>query len=212
MVKFTTIRLIFTLSSSRGWLIQQIDVNNVFLNGDLEEAIYLVQPKGFEDLKYPSYIYKLNKSLYGLKQAPRAWYDKLRKFLIALGFRRSTSDFSLFHKNSARFFASYIGLCGRHSCYWDFSQVVVIVIHPLNSEFALKTLGEVHYFLGLEVHKVAGEFHFLQAQYVHDLLDRHNLLDCNPASTPMTCATKLSKIGGVIMDNPTVYQSAVGAL
>lgn len=59
---------------------------------------------------------------------------------------------------------------------------------------------------------MVGEFHLLQAQYIHDLLDHHNLLDCNPASTPMTCAPKLSKTGGVMLDNLTIYRSAVGAL
>lgn len=94
VVKFSTIELIFALAATRNWKVQQLDINNAFLNGDLEEDIYMVQPKGFEDPLYPSYVCKLDKTLYGLKQAPRAWYDKLnwssRKQLVVT---RSSAEF-----------------------------------------------------------------------------------------------------------------------
>lgn len=96
VVKFSTIRLVFALAATRKWKIQQLDVNNAFLNRDLHEDIYMTQPKGFEDPLYPSYVCKLDKALYGLKQAPRAWYDKLKGYLLELHFQRSTSDVSLF--------------------------------------------------------------------------------------------------------------------
>lgn len=96
VVKFTTIRMIFTLAATRAWTVQQIDINNVFLNGDLEEDIYMEQPKQFEDPNFPHYVGKLDKSLYGLKEVHRVWCDKLRSYLLTLGFQRS--DFSLFFK------------------------------------------------------------------------------------------------------------------
>lgn len=86
------------------------------------------------------------------------------------------------------------------------------MLFTLNAEFALKTLSKVNYFLGIEVQKVAGEFYLLQVLYITDILDRHDLLDCNPVPTPMLCNTKLSKSSDVLLDNPTIYRNAIGAL
>jgi histone deacetylase 1/2 len=81
---------------SRGWCLRQLDVQNAFLHGVLEEEVYMKQPPGFEDTKTPGYICKLDKAIYGLKQAPRAWYSRLSSKLITLGFVPSKSDMSLF--------------------------------------------------------------------------------------------------------------------
>ena len=96
VVKPTTIRIILTLALSKGWLVRQLDVNNAFLNGDLQEEVFMVQPEGFEDPQHPSFVCRLNKSLYGLKQAPRAWFDKLQQSLVSFGFASAKSDQSLF--------------------------------------------------------------------------------------------------------------------
>jgi len=78
VVKAPIIRVLFALAVHFGWDIQQVDINNVFLNGELVEDVYMTQPTGFVDSNFPSYVCKLKKSLYGLKQAPRAWYLKLK--------------------------------------------------------------------------------------------------------------------------------------
>ena len=75
-----------------------MDVKSAFLNGELEEEVYVQQPPGFEDPKFPNFVYKLLKALYGLKQAPRAWYDTLSEFLLKHGFTRGTIDKTLFYK------------------------------------------------------------------------------------------------------------------
>ena len=73
-----------------------MDVKTSFLNGYLQEEVYVKQPPGFEDSKYPDHVYILDKALYGLKQAPRAWYDRLAQFLLANGYRRGAIDRTLF--------------------------------------------------------------------------------------------------------------------
>lgn len=100
VVKSATHRLVFSIAATSGWFVKQIDVFNAFLNGELEDKIFMSQPVDFVDSSYPDYVYKLHKSLNRLKQAPRARYDKLKSFLFELGFQRSESDFSLFYKNS----------------------------------------------------------------------------------------------------------------
>lgn len=85
VVKSTTIRLVFTLAATRKWSVQQIDVTNAFLNGDLEDTIYMYRPVSFVDKQFPGHVCKLQKSLYGLKQAPKAWYNKLKSCFIGAG-------------------------------------------------------------------------------------------------------------------------------
>ncbi|XP_073260714.1 uncharacterized protein [Populus alba] len=96
VVKSVTIRTVLSIAVNNKWPLQQLDVNNAFLHGQLQETIFMVQPPGFIDSTLPSHICRLKKSLYGLKQAPRAWYQELRTSLLQLGFQQSKSDSSLF--------------------------------------------------------------------------------------------------------------------
>jgi hypothetical protein len=96
VVKAATIRLILSIAVSRGWSLRQLDVQNAFLHGYLEE-VYMQQPPGYEDKTHPNYVCKLDKALYGLKQAPRAWYARLCKRVQALKFVPSKADTSLFY-------------------------------------------------------------------------------------------------------------------
>jgi histone deacetylase 1/2 len=97
VVKAATIRIILSIAVSRGWSLRQLDVQNAFLHGILEEEVYMLQPPGYADKTHPSYVCKLDKALYGLKQAPRAWYARLCQRLESLGFQASKADTSLFY-------------------------------------------------------------------------------------------------------------------
>jgi histone deacetylase 1/2 len=99
IVKAATIRLILSIAVSKGWFLRQLDVQNAFLHGVLEEEVYMYQPPGYINKSHPSYVCKLNKALYGLKQAPRAWYARLCTKLMKLGFLPSKADTSLFYYN-----------------------------------------------------------------------------------------------------------------
>lgn len=97
VIKPLTLRIMFSLAATHGWKVQQIDINNAFLNGKLKETMFIQQPKGFQDKSRPSHVCQLDKALYGLKQAPKAWYDTLKSFLVQYGFVNSSSDHCLFH-------------------------------------------------------------------------------------------------------------------
>jgi len=98
VARLEAIRLLLSYAVNHGIILYQMDVKSAFLNGVIEEEVYVKQPPGFEDLKYPDYGYKLKKSLYGLKQAPRAWYDRLGNFLIKNDFKRGQVDTTLFRR------------------------------------------------------------------------------------------------------------------
>lgn len=95
VVKAATIRLVLSIVVSQRWSLRQLDVQNAFLHGVLEEEVYMRQPPGYQDKRFPDYVCKLDKALYGLKQAPRAWYHRLSAKLQELGFKPSKGDTSL---------------------------------------------------------------------------------------------------------------------
>ena len=97
VIKASTIRIVLTIAVSRGWDIQQIDINNAFLNGILQEEVFMFQLEGFFYSTRPQHVCKLRKPLYGLKQAPRTWFEKLKGALLSWGFQNSVSDSSLFY-------------------------------------------------------------------------------------------------------------------
>jgi histone deacetylase 1/2 len=96
VVKPTSIRLLLSMALSQGWHLRQLDIQNAFLHGILEEEVFMRQPPGFEDPTHTGYLCRLDKALYGLKQAPRAWHARLCSVLTSLGFTPSTADTSLF--------------------------------------------------------------------------------------------------------------------
>jgi hypothetical protein len=96
VVKFTTIHVLLSLAVTQGWHMRQLNIDNAFLHGYLEEEVYMVQPPGFVDPAHPQHVCKLEKSLYGLKQAPRAWFARLSGKLQELGFVPSISSLASF--------------------------------------------------------------------------------------------------------------------
>ena len=148
VVKAPTIRVLFTLVVTFGWDIQQVNIDNAFLNEDLTEEVYMSQPEGFIDARYPSHVCKLRKSLYDLNQAPRAWYTKLRVVLQSWGLVRVVSDASLFIIHTSQFVSFALVYVDDILITGSNSTALGDFIYDLDTNFALKTLGSVHYFLG----------------------------------------------------------------
>lgn len=185
VVKPITIRLIITLALTNNWELFQLDVNNVFLNGLLEETVYMVQPPGFE-VEDKSLVCKLNKALYGLKQAPRQWFDRLKITLIQFGFQASKCDPSLFmykHQAHTIFLLVYVDdiiLTGSSS------SLIQQITTQLNSTFSLKQLGQLDYFLGIEIKYLPdGSLLMTQSKYVRDLLHRTHMAEAHSIPSPM---------------------------
>jgi histone deacetylase 1/2 len=212
VVKPVTIRIILTLALSFKWDIQQIDINNAFLNGLLQEEVYMTQPPGFVH-QDQTLVCKLQKALYGLKQAPRAWYERLTQTLVQFGFRSSKCDPSLFiytHKGITLYVLVYVDdilLTGSSS------TILHDIIHKLNSKFSLKHMGKPDYLLGIEVKNLSnGNILLTQSKYIRDLLHRANMAEAKGITTPMVSNLKLSKFGTDTLPDPSEYRSIVGAL
>jgi hypothetical protein len=154
VVKMSTIRIILSIAVSKGWSMRQLDVQNAFLHGVLDEEVYMKQPPGYVDKTKPNYVCKLDKALYGLKQAPRAWYARLSNKLVTLGFHTSKADTSLFYFNKGSITVFVLVYVDDIIVVSSSSEATTSLLNELKKDFALKDLGELHYFLGMEVTKV----------------------------------------------------------
>ena len=209
VAKPVTIRILLTLAVQSNWFLHQLDVSNAFLHGVLKENVYMTQPSGFVDQDYPDYVCHLKKSLYGLKQAPRAWFEKLQSALISLGFHASQSDHSLFIIQQpvlvlVLVYVDDIIVTGPSSSHCN------NVISKLSDLFPVKDLGDLHYFLGLEVQRSSSGIFIHQSKYVLDLLKRSHMDGAKPCTTPLGSA-KLD-LSGPLLSDPAEYRSLVGAL
>eukprot|EP00253_Pinus_taeda_P024839 PITA_24839 len=190
-----------------------MDIKTAFLHGSIKEEVYVEQPEGFKIHDLKSHVCRLKKSLYGLKQAPRAWYEKIDSYLMKLGFTRSEADPNLYFKvedDKPLILVLYIDdlfLIGAdpliHKCKRE-----------LASEFEMKDLGLMHYFLGLEVWQNPGEIFLSQGKYVVKILDRFGMVDYKPVTTPMELDfKKLSgNVVGPVLQNATEYHQLIRAL
>jgi hypothetical protein len=212
VIKPTTVRTVLSLAISAGWAIRQIDVNNAFLHGTLSEDVFMSQPPGFSHPQFPQHICKLRKALYGLKQAPRAWFSRLSNRLLELGFYGAKSDSSLFTFKSAAFTMFILIYVDDIIITCSHAPAIEELLSLLQSDFSIKDLGALHFFLGIEVVGTPGSSLLSQQRYILDILHRTKMVAAKPVSSPMSTATSLSAFEGASFEDPTLYRSTVGAL
>lgn len=212
VIKHASIRLVLGLAVAQDWALKQLDVNNAFLQGDLDEEVYMTQPPGFIDKDRPDHVCRLRKAIYGLKQAPRAWYKALSDALISVGFVNSLADASLFVLCSGRlviYILIYVDdIIVTGNC---FPEIIKFIKH-LSSRFSLKDLGDLSYFLGMEAHRTSTGLHLTQTKYITDLLAKTKMTEAKPVATPMCSTQVLTQKGGVSLSDPLTFRAIVGSL
>ena len=182
-----------------------MDVKISFLNGVVEEEVYVEQPLGFKTHDQQTHVCKLKKYLYGLKQAPRTWYGRIDSFLMSLGFTKSIADPNLYFKvedGKHAIFLLYVDdlfLIGEE-------ELIIDSKRKLTVEFEMNDLGTTHYFLGLKVWQKLGEIILSQGKYVVDILKRFRMMDCKSMSTPMMINMKLFSDTTSGKINATIYR------
>ncbi|PKU87366.1 Retrovirus-related Pol polyprotein from transposon TNT 1-94 [Dendrobium catenatum] len=170
VAKMVTIRMLITVALNRNWKVTQLDVSNAFLHGELEDEVYMKQPRGFEDAQHPTHVCKLRKSIYGLKQSPRQWFHKLTRFLLQLGFSFSKADPSLLqlkHHDTTVFILIYVDdilVTGNDQ------ELIQHILQRLNSVFSLKQSGDISLYLGIQVIKTNFGYFLSQSHYAHELV------------------------------------------
>lgn len=213
VAKLNTIRVLLSLAVNLDWALHQLDFKNAFLNGDSEEEVYMEIPSGLETRSNINKVCKLKKSLYGLKQSPQAWFDRFTKAVKRNGFSQCQSDHTLFVKHSLEgkvaiiiVYVDDIILTGDHE------EELCKLKNFLAKEFELKNLGNLKYFLGMEIARSKKGIAVSQRKYVLDLLKETGMLGCKPAETPMDHTIKLGRKEGSVPVDKGRYQRLVGKL
>uniref|UniRef100_A0A2N9G7D2 Integrase catalytic domain-containing protein n=1 Tax=Fagus sylvatica TaxID=28930 RepID=A0A2N9G7D2_FAGSY len=210
VARITSVRSLLAIAAVHQWPLFQMDVKNVFLNGDLTEEVYMQAPPGYSDC--PDKVCLLRRALYGLKQAPRAWFAKFSSIVHQFGFSSSSHDTALFIRRSDKgmillllYVDDMIITGDDHSGISDFKLF-------LHQQFEMKDLGHLSYFLGLEVSSDSTGYYLSQAKYASDLLSRAGLTDTKVVSTPLEMNARLTPLDGTPLSDATLYRQLVGSL
>ena len=220
VVRFSSLRAILALAAAKDYEVHQMDVKTAFLNGDLDEVIYMHQPDGHRASGgEEQHVWQLQKSLYGLKQAGRAWNKTMDAALIDLGFRPAHSDSCVYVMQGGDVVMYLLVYVDDLLLVANDTARLDSVKAQLSSRFEMKDMGEAQFILGVQIRRDRANrrLYLSQAEYVRTVLERFNMLDCKPVASPMATGVKLLKAGpadtsdgGDMRDTP--YASAVGAL
>ncbi|CAL2243576.1 unnamed protein product [Prunus armeniaca] len=207
-----TVHVLLSLAANRDWPLLQFDVKNVFLHGDLKEEIYMDLPPGIPVTSKKGVVGKLRKSLYGLKQSPRAWFGRFAAFIKKFEYVQSNSDHILFLKRHKGKLTALIIYVDDMIVTGD-DQAEMQNLHKyLASEFEMKSLGDLKYFLGIEVARSKHGIFLSQRKYILDLLAETGMLDCKPIDTPSEQNHKLGLYPDQVPTDKERYQRLVGKL
>ncbi|GKE55122.1 putative ribonuclease H-like domain-containing protein, partial [Tanacetum coccineum] len=212
VARIEAIRLFLAYASFKDFVVYQMDVKSAFLYGKIEEEVYVCQPPGFEDPEFPDIVYKVEKALYGLHQAPRAWYDTLSTYLLDNGFQRGQIDKTLFIKRvkgDILLVQVYVddiifGSTKKELCT-EFEKL-------MHKKFQMSSMGELSFFLGLQVTQKDDGIFINQDKYVDEILKKFGFSTIKTASTPMETSKPLLKDAEAKDVDVHLYRSMIGSL
>ncbi|GJX22700.1 putative ribonuclease H-like domain-containing protein [Tanacetum coccineum] len=212
VARIEAIRIFLAFASYMGFIVYQMDVKSAFLYGTIDEEVYVSQPPGFIDPKFPKKVYKVVKALYGLHQAPRAWYATLSAFLEKSGYRRGTIDKTLFIKRDKKdimLVQVYVDdiIFGSTKKSWcdEFEAL-------MKSRFQMSSMGELTFFLGLQVKQKEDGIFISQDKYVAEILKKFDFMSVKTASTPIETQKPLVKDEEAADVDVHLYRSMIVSL
>ncbi|GJS28607.1 putative ribonuclease H-like domain-containing protein [Tanacetum coccineum] len=211
VARIQAIRLILAYASFMNFIVYQIDVKSAFLYGTIEEEVYVCQPLGFKDPEFPIKVYKADKALYGLHQAPRACYENVSTYLLENRFRRGTIDKTLFikkDKDDIMLVQVYVddiifGSTKKSLCT-EFEQM-------MHKRFQISSMGELTFFLGLQVKQKDDGIFISQDKYVADILKKFDFATLKTTSTPIETNKALLKDEEAADVDVHLYRSMIGS-
>ncbi|GJY33546.1 retrovirus-related pol polyprotein from transposon TNT 1-94 [Tanacetum coccineum] len=212
VARLESIRILLAYACALDFKLFQMDVKSAFLNGFINKEVYMAQLLGFIDFEKPDHVYKLKKALYGLKQAPKAWYDRLKAFLIKHEYKMEMVDNTLFTKKKSSnliIVQIYVDDIIFGSTCQDMCDEFAKIMHD---EFEMSMMGELNFFLGLQIKQMEDGIFFNQSKYIKEMLKKFGLEDSKPMKTPMSFDTKLTKDEECKSVDSTKYRGMIGSL
>ncbi|GJV25047.1 retrovirus-related pol polyprotein from transposon TNT 1-94 [Tanacetum coccineum] len=212
VARLKSIRILLAYACALDFKLFQMDVKSSFLNGFINEEVYMAQPPGFIDFEKPDHVYKLKKALYGLKLAPKAWYDRLKAFLSKHEYKMGMVDNTLFTKKKRSnliIVQIYVDDIIFGSTCQDMCDEFAKIMHD---EFEMSMMGELKFFLGLQIKQMEDGIFFNQSKYIKEMLKKFGLEDSKPMKTLMSSDTKLTKDEECESVDSTKYQGMIGSL
>nr|GEZ62540.1 retrovirus-related Pol polyprotein from transposon TNT 1-94 [Tanacetum cinerariifolium] len=208
--RLESIRILLAYACALDFKLFQMDVKSAFLNGFINEEVYVAQPPGFIDFEKPDHVYKLKKALYGLKEAPKAWYDRLKAFFIKHEYKIGMVDNTLFTKKKSSHLIIvqiYVNdIIFGYSCQEMCDEFAKI----MHDEFELSMMDELNFFLGLQIKQMKDGIFSNQSKYIKEMLKKFGLEDSKPMKTPMSSDTKLTKDEECESVDSTKYRGMIG--
>ncbi|XP_034707553.1 uncharacterized mitochondrial protein AtMg00810-like [Vitis riparia] len=204
--------MLLALTAQKGWKTYQLDVKYAFLNGYLQEEIYVEHPEGFQVKGQEEKVYLLKKALYGLKQTPRAWYNRIDEHLQSLEFVKSPREATLYVKGTdanlivVSVYVDDLLVTGSNEKLVEEFKVEMLEV------FEMTDLGLMSYFLGMEVKQDHDGVFISQKKYAKEILNKFHMEDCKRTSTPMNQKEKFSKDDGAEKVDESQYRSLIGCL
>nr|GEU94108.1 retrovirus-related Pol polyprotein from transposon TNT 1-94 [Tanacetum cinerariifolium] len=211
IARLESIRILLAYACALDFKLFQMDAKSAFLNGFINEKVYMAQPPGFIDFEKPDHVYKLNKALYGLKQAPKAWYDRLKTFLIKHEYKIGMVDNTLVTKKKSLnliIVQIYVDIIFDSTCQ-DTCDEFAKIIHD---EFEMSMMGELNLFFGLQIKQMKDGIFFNQSKYIKEMFKKFGLEDSKLMKTPMSSDTKLTKDEECESVDSTKYRGMIGSL
>lgn len=212
VAKMNTIRVIIALATQNRWKLHQMDVKNAFLNGTLDEDIYMSQPEGFVDKKFPNKVCYLKKSLYGLKQAGRQWNLTLDRFFAQGNFTRSLADTTVYIKREGENIVLCVVYVDDLIISGNTEKGIEALKENLRCRFEMKDLGLLHFCLGIEIIRYPNSTFITQKKYVLDILARFNMTNSKISKTPMEQNLRFPKSEEDTPVDAQMFQRMVGSL
>ncbi|GKC58695.1 zinc finger, CCHC-type containing protein [Tanacetum coccineum] len=212
VARISTIRLLIAMASIHNLIIHQMDVKTAFLNGDLDEEVYMNQPQGFIMPGNENKVCKLIKSLYGLKQAPKQWHQKFDEVVLSNGYLLNQADKCVYSKFDETGKGVIICLYVDDMLIFGTDQVQVDLTKEfLSSRFSMKDMGEADVILGIRIKHESNGIAISQSHYIEKVLKKFNYFDCTPVSTPMDTSEKLMPNNGQVVSQ-LEYSRVIGCL
>ncbi|GJX68790.1 retrovirus-related pol polyprotein from transposon TNT 1-94 [Tanacetum coccineum] len=212
VARLESIRILLAYACAHDFKLFQMGVKSAFLNGFINEEVYVAQPPGFVNFEKPNHVFKLKKALHGLKQVPKDWYDRLKAFLLDHMHTMSLVDKTLFTKKKdshiiiVQIYVDDIifGSTCQNLCD-DFLKI-------MHDEFEMSMMGELNFFLGLQIKQLEDDIIFNQSKYIKEMLKKFGMEDSKPIKTPMSSKTKLTRDEDEESVDDTKYRGMIDSL